>query len=86
LTSILTPGYAPIEQYSSKGNLGPWSDIYALAAVGFFCLTGKKPDDATYRIVNDEVERLGNRPRCLSENGDSTEENPDLAIFRAFSS
>ena len=59
LTSILTPGYAPIEQYSSKGKLGPWSDIYALAAVAYFCLTGKKPTDATDRVVEDDIEWLG---------------------------
>jgi hypothetical protein len=30
--------------------------------------------------------KQGAMTRCLSENGDSNEENPDLAIFRAFSS
>lgn len=58
LTSILTPGYAPIEQYSSKGKLGPWSDIYALGAVAFHCLTGNKPVDVTDRVLEDHQAKL----------------------------
>jgi serine/threonine protein kinase len=61
LTSIVTPGYAPLEQYSGKSKLGPWTDIYALAAVAYSCLTGKKPDEVTDRIHEDAIEVLANR-------------------------
>lgn len=54
-TALVTPGYAPIEQYQSKGKLGAWTDIYALSAVAYTCLTGKRPDDATDRVINDEL-------------------------------
>lgn len=44
VSEILTPGYAPIEQYSSRGkNQGAWSDIYAIGANIYFCLLRKKP-------------------------------------------
>jgi TonB family protein len=56
LTSILTPGYAPLEQYQSRGNQGPWTDIYSLGAVVYCCMAGKKPVDALDRVIEDELE------------------------------
>ncbi|WP_201029047.1 GUN4 domain-containing protein, partial [Cylindrospermopsis raciborskii] len=32
-------GYAPIEQYSRRGNFGPHTDVYALAATLYYALT-----------------------------------------------
>ena len=55
VTSIITPGYAPIEQYSSRGDQGPWTDIYALGGVCYSALTGEVPDDATDRVRNDPL-------------------------------
>ena len=41
ITSILTPGYAPIEQYDTKAeDVGPWSDMYALGIVAYRCISG----------------------------------------------
>ena len=55
VTSIVTPGYAPLEQYSSQGHQGAWTDIYALSGVCYRALTGQVPDDATDRVRNDPL-------------------------------
>ena len=55
VTSIVTPGYAPIEQYSSRGRQGAWTDIYALGGVCYRALTGQIPDDATDRMRDDPL-------------------------------
>lgn len=61
MTISLKHGYAPVEQYQSRGQ-GPWTDVYALAATIYFCLTGYKPPQALDRLVEDELippRRLG---------------------------
>ena len=50
-TSILTQGYAPLEQYNSVSRKGNYTDIYALGGVYYFCLTGITPVDATARLL-----------------------------------
>ena len=55
LTSILTPGYAPLEQYSGEGKQGPWTDIYAMGGVLFRAVAGKNPPDAVSRIRGDSL-------------------------------
>ena len=61
VTSIVTPGYAPIEQYSSRGHQGAWTDIYALGGVCYRALTGDMPDDATDRVRHDPLVPLAKR-------------------------
>jgi hypothetical protein len=55
LTSILTPGYAPLEQYSGEGKQGPWTDLYAMGGVLFRAVTDKNPPDAVARIRGDSL-------------------------------
>src|SRR5919108_1734609 len=64
LTAIVTPGYAPFEQYQTQGNQGPWSDLYALAGVLYWMVTGNPPVDAVTRLRADEMPpavQAGNR-------------------------
>ncbi|AAF12449.1 serine/threonine-protein kinase [Deinococcus radiodurans] len=46
-TRLVTPGYAPLEQYSSAAKFGPYTDLYALGATLFHALTGQMPPAAT---------------------------------------
>lgn len=55
MTSILTPGYAPLEQYSTDGNQGPWTDIYSMAAVMYRAVIGDNPPDSVTRLKDDAV-------------------------------
>lgn len=52
--AILKQGYAPIEQYQKRGSLGPWTDVYALCATIYYCLTGEAPADAPERLLMEE--------------------------------
>ncbi|MCC7413242.1 MAG: serine/threonine protein kinase [Gammaproteobacteria bacterium] len=50
LTSVLSPGYAPFEQYYSKGDRqGPWTDIYGMGATLYHAVTGRAPLPAVDR-------------------------------------
>jgi serine/threonine protein kinase len=55
LTVLIKPGYAPLEQYSSGGKQGAWSDVYALGATFYRSLSGQAPAEAPDRLAHDEL-------------------------------
>lgn len=59
-TCTLKDGYSPIEQVSSQGNQGTTTDIYALSATLWYCLTGKIPDGAYSRLLDDNLKAPSN--------------------------
>lgn len=75
LSVLLKPGYAPEEQYRTKGNQGPWSDIYALAGTIYKCITGITPPEAMERMRQDELIR----PSAL---GIAIEPNVEQALLK----
>ena len=53
LSIVLTPGYAPFEQYQKKGKHGPWTDVYSAAATLYHMVTGEVPLESPDRVMED---------------------------------
>ncbi|MBI5276011.1 MAG: DUF4384 domain-containing protein [Burkholderiales bacterium] len=84
VTGMLTPGYAPIEQYPDSGmQQGPWTDIYALAATIHRLLVGTAPGNVLARQVKDSYVPLATKlqgrysPRFLNALDHALEVDPE---------
>lgn len=61
---VITAGFSPPEQYAKGGEIGPWTDVYAVGASLRCCIEGKAPVPSPERLVNDNL-----RP-CTQLHGD----------------
>ncbi len=67
LSVILKEGFAPLEQYQTRGKQGPWTDIYALGATLYYGLTGVRPDNVMTRITDDTALDFSKLPQGLAK-------------------
>ena len=73
---VLKPGYAPVEQYSTSGLQGSWTDVYAMAAVMYHMITGKLPPESVKRKEEDTL-------KTPTEMGFSIPADIESAIMKA---
>lgn len=63
---VETPGFSPAEQSTPDGNMGPWTDIYALGATMYYILTGTCLPPAKQRLIYDTADPLSSNERLCS--------------------
>jgi formylglycine-generating enzyme required for sulfatase activity/serine/threonine protein kinase len=61
MTVIESIGYTPFEQLQSRGNVGPWSDLYALGGTLYKAITGETLPRANDRAFDDPYQPLAER-------------------------
>ncbi|TCL59235.1 parallel beta-helix repeat protein [Hydrogenispora ethanolica] len=75
---LLKPGYAPLEQYQTHGDQGPWTDVYGVAATLYRAVSGVAPVEALARVETDPLRRP-------SELGAAIPPEKEAIVIRALS-
>lgn len=63
---VTKKGFSPLEQYAESGQIGPWTDVYALCATIYYCITGKMIPAAIDRMSNETISFPANLKEPLS--------------------
>ena len=61
---MYTPGFAAPEMYEKGAALGPWTDIYAIGACIYSCMTGYPPQEVPKRKEQDKLPKVLSRLRA----------------------
>ena len=79
-TVVESPGYTPLEQMRTHGNVGPWTDLYALGGTMYKLITGKPPVRCLDRVEEDSQPRLSDNPDLLKNYSRRLRESIDRAL------
>ena len=80
INQAVSPGYSPVEQYSSQSVQEAYTDIYSLAASMARCITGVIPPDACERLRLDTLEPLASNARYVQRFGSDFLTAIDMAL------
>ncbi len=59
---VASRGFSPIEQYSAQEEVGPWTDVYAMCALMYYCMTGRLLPSPMDRMLDDKLDLSGFPP------------------------
>ncbi len=82
--AVVKFGFAPMEQYQTRGNLGPWTDVYSLCATAYYCMTGTVPPEATSRVMGETNYQWQSIPGLSPHQAAALEKGTALAIQDRF--
>jgi formylglycine-generating enzyme required for sulfatase activity len=80
MTVVESAGYTPFEQLQSRGNVGPWSDLYSLGATLVKAITGETPPKAADRAFDDPFTPLVARAELLGRFSTTFLDSVDRAL------
>ncbi len=83
---ILKHGFAPSEQYLTRGEVGPWTDVYALCATAYYCMTGQVPPSAPDRSMGEETLDFSTIPGLTPRQSQALNKGMALRIRDRYSS
>lgn len=55
---LCNQGFDPLEEHLRKGKIGPWTDVHAMCATIYYCITDDVPPSAVERVLDESVLNL----------------------------